>query len=178
MFCLPSCLSKDYKSLFNHSPGENTLQQLSLSAHCSSASPSLSGQWEIPGFAALTLYRCWELQHVSEASTEVLTPLMVSLHQTEELEVIWRKGDHDMGGQQLHHSERLIWEKWIAWDPKPAEQDLKQYFISSRSLDQEAVNLGFFSPPQTFLLELPFTIRCLVVCFTFLTPQSNRAVRS
>lgn len=99
MLCLPSCLSKNYKSYFNHSPGENTLQQLSLSAHCSSASPSLSGQREIAVLAALTLYRCWELRHVSEASTEVLAPLMVSLHQTEELEVIWRKGDHGRHGR-------------------------------------------------------------------------------
>lgn len=92
---------------------------------------------------------------------------MVSLHQTEELEVIWRKGDHDLGGQQLHHSERWLWEKWITWDLKPEEQDLKQCFISGRCLDQRAVNWGFFSLPQTFLLELPFTIRCFSGLFYF-----------
>lgn len=50
----PPCPSRDYKSVFNHSLGQNRPQQSPFSALCLSASSSLSGQREIPALAAST----------------------------------------------------------------------------------------------------------------------------
>lgn len=88
------------------------------------------------------------------------------------------EGHHDLAGQQLHDTERWLWEKLNTWASKPAEQDSKQWFYLRQVPRSMSSKLVLFLSPQTLLLELPLPIRCLVVYFTSLPPQSNWSAKS
>lgn len=71
-------------------------------------------------------------------------------------------GEGHLGGQQLHDSERWLWEKWNTWNPKPAEQDFEAVLYLRQVPRSMGFKLGLLLSPQTLLLELPFPIRSIL----------------
>lgn len=141
-FCLPSCLSRDPKSFFNQS----LFKGLSLPVRMKyllllPRQPTGAGSCNTLQKPALKPSPLWWYH---------CTNRRAGGHTEEE--------HHNLGGQQLHDTERWFWERWNTWDPKPAEQDLEAVLYLRQVPRSMSCKLGLFLSPQTLLLELPFPI--------------------